>query len=67
MEVSRRKRFHIWTGNGSNGKVRPLIFEQSFGDCCKLPITLLTQSVQHPMLPLLNNKNKRERFAYVQG
>jgi P4 family phage/plasmid primase-like protien len=41
----KEERFHIWTGNGSNGKSKTIdLFEQSFGDyCCKLPITLLTQ------------------------
>lgn len=41
----REERFHIWTGNGSNGKSKLIdLFEQSFGDyCCKFPVTLLTQ------------------------
>jgi P4 family phage/plasmid primase-like protien len=65
----REERFHIWTGNGSNGKSRIIdLFEQSFGDyCCKFPVTMLTQkrvSTGSATSELARAKGKR--FAVLQ-
>lgn len=65
----REEKFHIWTGNGSNGKSKAIdLFDQAFGEyCCKLPITLLTQkraASNAATAELARTKGKR--FACLQ-
>jgi P4 family phage/plasmid primase-like protien len=65
----REERFHIWTGDGSNGKSCCVdLFERCLGDyCCKFPITLLTQkraASNAATSELARSKGKR--FACLQ-
>ena len=63
------EKFHIWTGCGGNGKSKLIeLFENAFGNyCCKLPVSLLTQSrgrAEGATPALFATKGKR--FACLQ-
>jgi P4 family phage/plasmid primase-like protien len=65
----KQERFHIWTGEGSNGKSKLIeLFEACLNDyACKLPITLLTQKrAQSNAATSEVARTQGRRFAVLQ-